>query len=671
MEIASPASQQDLKSVASKILALVGNPNVGKSVIFGRLTGKYVTVSNYPGTTVDVSRGIGWFGGSQMQVVDTPGVLSLFPKSEDERVTRDLLLRERPEVVIQVADAKNLRRSLLITLELMELKTPMVLSLNMSDEARERGIEIDVERLSKILGVPVVETVGVTGEGIADLRRALAKASVPTIAVKYLSELQVVYEQLENLLPSNVRTGTQTVPFAARRFVAQTLFYGDGAVWNAIGQHFPAHETVKNQCAEFAKKTVKSFVRPMSILAMDTKQQKSGEIFAEVVSVSGAIKSSWAQKFGKLSMQPWPGYLIAVGVLFALYEFVGVFAAQTLVNLLEKGLFAQILNPAVTKIVETVIPFKFFQEMIVGPYGLFTMALTYALALIFPIVTCFFLFFGFLEDSGYLPRLAVMLDRVFRVMGLNGKAVLPMILGLGCDTMATLTTRVLDTKKEKVIVALLLTLSVPCSAQLGAMLGMIAGLSWKIFAIWLFTVVGTMVGIGWSAAKLLPGVRSPFVMEIPPIRVPQFKNLFRKVRARLLWYVREAVPMFLLGTFLLFISDKIGLLDLVKRACEPVVVHFLGLPQKATEAFIIGFLRRDYGAAGFFMLSQNGIMSAEQITVALIVITLFMPCIAQFFVTIKERGLRTTLGIAAFVLSFSLGVGGLLNWILIRGWIHL
>lgn len=662
MEIQSPASEQDLKSVATKILALVGNPNVGKSVIFGRLTGKYVTVSNYPGTTVDVSRGVGWIGGAQMQIVDTPGILSLFPKSEDERVTRDLLLRERPQAVIQVADAKNLRRSLLITLELAELKIPMILALNMSDEARERGIDVDEKRLTEILGIPVVETVGVTGQGMAELKRALAKAAIPNVQTRYLSEIEKSYTEISEI-----------IPLESNKFAAQTLFYGDATLWSALSHRFPPAqlESLKAQCGVRVAEIKKRFARPMGILAMDSKNQKAGEIIAEVTQITGTIKSSWAQKFGRAAMKPWPGYLIVAGVLWLMYEFVGVFGAQTLVGLLEEKLFENILNPAVTKLVVSTIPFQFLQEMIVGPYGIFTMAITYALALILPIVTCFFLFFGFLEDSGYLPRLAIMLDRVFRVMGLNGKAVLPMILGLGCDTMAVLTTRVLDSKKEKVIVAILLTLSVPCSAQLGAMLGMIAGLSWKVFAIWFLVVAGTMVLVGWGAAQILPGVRSPFIMEIPPIRIPQIKNLFKKVQARLTWYVKEAVPMFILGTVILFLSDKIGLLELVKRAGSPIVVNFLGLPEKATEAFIIGFMRRDYGAAGFFMLSQDGVMNPAQIAVALIVITLFMPCIAQVFVTIKERGLKTTLAIIAFVLSFSLGVGGLLNFILQRGWIHL
>lgn len=660
----------DKKIVATKTILLVGNPNVGKSVVFGRLTGKYVTVSNYPGTTVDIHKGFGWFGGKQMQVIDTPGILSLFPKSEDEKVTRDILLTESPEAVIQIADAKNLRRSLLLTLELAELKIPMVLVLNMSDEANERGIEIDSDRLSKILGIPVVETVAITGDGLAELRRTIPNATVPKIQIQYLPEVSDAFESIADTIAKHVP------PYSAsnrtKNFLAETILYGDSSIWHlSVLWGERSIVNLKNRCAEKAVELSKKFVRSPALLSLSSRQQKTGEICAETVQMTGNLQSSWAQILGKWAMRPWPGYLIAAGVLYLAYEFVGVFAAGTLVDILENGLFGKILNPAVTKIVELLVPIKFLQEMIVGEYGIFTMALTYALALIFPIVTAFFLFFGILEDSGYLPRLAIMLDRIFRLMGLNGKAVLPMILGLGCDTMATLTTRVLDTKKEKVIVCLLLTLSVPCSAQLGAMLGMGAGLSWKVFAIWLGVVVGTMIGVGWSAAKILPGIRSPFLMEIPPIRIPQIKNLLKKVRARLAWYLREAVPMFVLGTFLLFISDAIGLLDWIKKAFNPVVVYFLGLPEKATEAFIIGFLRRDYGAAGFFMLTKNGFMDSSQVTVALIVITLFMPCIAQFFVTIKERGLKTTLLIAGFVLSFSLLVGGLMNWIFKTGVIQL
>jgi ferrous iron transport protein B len=215
------------QTAAARTVALVGNPNVGKSVIFGRLTGRYVTVSNYPGTTVDVSRGSGLFTGGAMQVVDTPGILSLFPKSEDERVTRDLLLCERPSAVIQVADAKNLRRSLVVTLEIAALRIPMVLVLNMSDEAGERGIEIDAARLSEILGVPVIEAVATTGEGINEIRRAVSQARTPSVKTHYLTEVSDARGQIAALLPETVESPDGPVPFSGRAFAAETLLYRD------------------------------------------------------------------------------------------------------------------------------------------------------------------------------------------------------------------------------------------------------------------------------------------------------------------------------------------------------------------------------------------------------------------------------------------------------------
>src|SRR5262249_34824986 len=214
----------------------------------------------------------------------------------------------------------------------------------------------------------------------------------------------------------------------------------------------------------------------------------------------------------------------------------------------ENGLFGSVLNPWLTRMVTTWSPWTFLSDMIVGPYGLFTMGVTYAIAIVLPIVVTFFFAFSVLEDSGYLPRLAVMLNRFFRVMGLNGRAVLPMVLGLGCDTMATLTTRILGTRKERVIVVLLLALGVPCSAQLGVILGMLAALSLRATLVWGVVVAGVVLLVGWLASRLIPGERADFILEIPPLRVPAPGNLVRKTMARVEWYLKEAVPLFLLGT---------------------------------------------------------------------------------------------------------------------------
>lgn len=577
-------------------IALVGNPNVGKSVIFNALTGKYVTVSNYPGTTVEVSKGIAKFGGGKITIIDTPGVNSLEPHSEDEQVTKDILSKSDVTAIVQVADAKNLKRSLSLTLELMNLNVPVILDLNMSDEAKERGIKVDIKKLSEKLGVNIVETVAITLDGIARLKEAILKAKLGPSPVK---------DELELSGSSN----------------------------NAIVSLNKRLKIVDN----LIKETVK-IIRP-----------------------SG---NSISERLGSLTIRPLTGVPILCLVLLFMYLFVGKLAAGKGVDFMENVLFGKFVNPFFIQTADRWIPIALVRDFLVGDYGVLTMAVTYALAIIFPIVTAFFLFFGVLEDSGYLPRLSVLSDRIFKVIGLNGRAILPMILGLGCGTMATLTTRILDTKKERLLVTLLLTLAIPCSAQLGVIMGMLSSLSGRAFLLWFGILLFAMMAVGFAASKIVPGQKSPFIQEIPPMRLPQIKNIAVKTFARLKWYLKEAVPLFILGTIALFVSDKLNILKWIEDILSPLVVSLLGLPVKATEAFIIGFLRRDYGAAGLYVLSRTGQLDKVQIMVSLLVITLFVPCIAQFFVTVKERGVKIALLIAGFVFAFAFLFGGGLNFLL-------
>jgi ferrous iron transport protein B len=354
-----------------------------------------------------------------------------------------------------------------------------------------------------------------------------------------------------------------------------------------------------------------------------------------------------------------------------MYEFVGVFGAGTSVDFLEANVFGEYLNPWATRVVEYIFATGFIYDLLVGPYGVITMALTYAIAIVLPIVGYFFIFFSFLEDSGYLPRLAIMVDRIFKLMGLNGKAVLPMVLGLGCDTMATMTTRILETKKERVLVTLLLALGIPCSAQLGVILGMLGSVSLYATLWWAGAVVATLFIVAFIASRVIPGETSDFILEIPPIRmpklsniVPKLSNIVLKTLMRVEWYLKEAVPFFILGTLVLFTLDKTGLLKVFERVASPVVVTMLNLPIESTEAFIVGFLRRDYGAAGLFALEKDGLLDPVQVVVSLVTITLFVPCIANFFIIIKERGLKAALWMSAFIFPFAFFVGWVVNMML-------
>ena len=294
------------------------------------------------------------------------------------------------------------------------------------------------------------------------------------------------------------------------------------------------------------------------------------------------------------------------------------------------------------------------RDLFVGEYGLITMGLSYGLAIVLPIIVTFFTCFALLEDSGYLPRLAVMSDRVFRLMGLNGKAVLPMVLGLGCDTMATLTTRILPTRKERLLAMLLLALGVPCSAQLGVILAMLAVVPAQAALVWFAALTGVMLTVGWLAARVLPGERAAFVVELPPMRLPALSNVLSKTAARVEWYLKEALPLFLVGTLVLFLLDRLRLLDGVIRVGEPVVTGILGLPKEASAAFLIGFLRRDFAATRLFDMSRGGALDTVQIVVAMVTITLFIPCIANVFMIAKERGWRTATAMAAFIFPLAI-----------------
>jgi ferrous iron transport protein B len=560
-------------------IALVGNPNVGKSVIFGRLTGRYVTVSNYPGTTVAVTRGRTNIGAEVCDIVDTPGVNAIEGAlSEDEKVTRDLLCDGGAELVVQVADARNLRRALMLTSQLADIKLPMILVLNMVDEARARGVDVDAAGLSAALGIPVIEAVAPEGRGMAELRDALPRAARAT---------------------------------AGRDAALPHVDWAD----------------------------------------------RTASRFRTVGKVTLGRVQEW---LGRAVREPVTGVPILLAVLYVTYLVVGVFGAQTLVNLLEKGLFGTYLNPWATAAAAH-IPIPFVRDFLVGDYGLVTMGMTYAIAIVLPVVTTFFLVFGFLEDSGYIPRLAIFSDRLFRAMGLNGKAVLPMVLGLGCDTMATMTTRILQTPKERLIAILLLALGVPCSAQLATIMGILGGVSFWALLTLFAVVLAQMIIVGFLAAKLLRGDRSDFIMELPPIRIPRLRNLLTKTGLRVRWYLGEAVPLFLIGTALLFALDRVGGLAIVANAARPIVTGMLGLPSKSAEVFVMGFLRRDYGAAGLFLMARNGALTHVQAVVALTVMTLFVPCVANFLMIVKERGFKTGLSILTFVTIIAVGTGAALN----------
>ena len=636
-------------------VVLVGNSNVGKSALFNALTGAHVTVSNYPGTTVEVSRGSAALEGRPTPVTDTPGIASFLPSSEDERVTRDILLAERHRAIVLVGDAKNLERTLLLGVQLAEMELPYVLCLNMMDEAARRGIDIQAEKLGSRLGVEVVPTVAVRREGIGRLVRALGAPRRGDLLVTYPDAIERAVAAIERLLPE--------APIAPRS-LAILVACGDETLRPWLADRMEASGL--ERLDEIRQKLRREIGGEVAYTVNRVRLRVARRLANGAASLKGprVSRRRWQVRSEELTTHPVWGVPVLAAVLGLAYLFVGKLGAGTLVDLLEDGLFGGVISPAAIAAADRWIPWQFLRDLLVGPYGIVTMALAYSLALLLPIVTTFFIAFGVLEDSGYLPRLAVMVNRVFQKMGLNGKAVLPMVLGLGCGTMATMTTRILETPKERLIVILLLALGVPCSAQLTVVLAMLGGVALWATLVWAAVVGGILVLVGRLASRVLPGRGSDFVLELPPLRLPRVGNVLVKTLARVEWYLKEAVPLFVLGTVLLFAADRVHLLGAVERLARPIVSGWLGLPSQTAEAFVVGFLRRDFGAAGLFQLARTGVLDPIQIVVSMVVITLFIPCVASFLMIVKERGWKTAAAIAAFIFPFTLAVGGLLNAIL-------
>jgi len=513
--------QPSVELQTSNSIALIGHPNVGKSVIFHQLTGHYVTVANYPGTTVELTRGAATHF-PDTAVIDTPGILTLPSRTDEEQVTAQVLFDEPLRVIIQVGDAKNLRRTLKLTLQLAEMGIPLALALNMMDEANHRGVSVDLNLLREHLEVPVIPTIATRGKGIAQLIEQIHKTQKPSFFIQYPEVLEHAISYVESHLPdSNISKRSLALLWLGRDPVAESWLkkHIDSNTYQELLNHRKSlHETGE--------------VSPGTIIRL-TRMGVVDRLVNLVLRQTDLGFRGTGEWLGHLTIQPIRGVVILAFVLYVLYWFVGIFGAGILVNLLETNLFGEIINPLVTDGIYTIIPIPIVADFFVGEYGLWTMGMTYALALILPIVSTFFLAFGIMEDSGYLPRLAVLTNRVFRIMGLNGKAILPMVLGLGCVTMATLTTRIMENKRDRLLVIILLALAIPCSAQLGIVMGMLASVSLSATMIWLVVIVVVMLSVGWLAARVLPGERSPLLLELPPLRLPIMSNVLIKTLARL------------------------------------------------------------------------------------------------------------------------------------------
>ncbi len=633
-------------------IAIVGNMNVGKSSLFSWLCEKETDRKNFPGTTVSLTAGqIKSFNAT---AYDTPGIYSIFSANEDEMVSRDILLPQKSfnpiSSILLVADAKNMKRSIAIAMQYAEYGLPMLLDINMIDEAASRGIEINFEKLSDLLGIDICTSIAREGIGI---RKILTKLKSPRIAKKLVNYPDWVNNFLDII--EKLCKNSDISP----RVIGLLLLTGDRSIEKYLSKKFGTEllEELKDLAADYRKGESETF----QALLVNLYNKKAEQIVKEIQEVEPPRKNPLLVTFGDWCTQLHTGIPIAVSVLFLIYLFVGTFGATFIVDTINGVVFEGYIIPWTAKVLDP-IPNQFFKDMIIDPdFGILPTGVFLALGLVMPVLFCFYLVFGILEDSGYLPRLSILLDKVFRKMGLNGKGVIPLVMGFSCVTMAILTTRLLDTKKEKNIATFLLLLGMPCAPLIAVMLVILDKMPFSA-TLTIFGIIFAQTFIaGFLANKILPGQGSPLIFEIPPMRLPKPMQVIKSAAHKTYFFIKEAIPIFVYASLFVFLFERIGGLEIAEKLLHPLTNSLMGLPEKSVQVFIKTIIRRESGATELEHLS--GIYTNLQLVVNLLVMTFLTPCINAIIVLFKERGKKTAALIIVTVIIYAILMGSLVNYV--------
>jgi ferrous iron transport protein B len=568
-------------------ILLVGNPNVGKSALFSRLTGTHIIASNYPGTTVGFTKGYVRLGEERAELIDVPGNYSLEPGSKAEEVAVEML--KEGDLVINVVDATNLERNLNLTLQLLERQTPVIVVLNMWDDTRHRGINIDVAKLEELLGVSVVPTAGITGQGVRELVRRLPEAKVP----------------------KNARTYSNS----------------------------------------------------------DERWARVGDIVSQVQSLSHR-HHRWYENLEDASSHRVWGIVIALLVLFATFWFVR-FVGEGIIGYVADPLFEGLWTPVLAKLSVALEAGGFWHNVLIGniiggeivylqSFGLLSTGLYIPLAVVLPYIVSFYLALGILEDVGYLPRLAVLMDTIMHRLGLHGYAIIPTILGFGCNVPGIMATRILDSRKQRFIAATLISIAVPCAALQAMIIGLVGQQGLGYVAMVYGSLFISWVIIGLILNRTIKGFNPELLVEIPPYRLPPWRVIGEKLWLRVSGFIKEALPI-VLGTVLVVnILYTLGVFNAIADITAPVLTGLWGLPKETIVALVVGFLRKDVAMGMLAPLA----LTAKQLVISSTVLAMLFPCVATFVILGRELGVRDLLKAVGIMIAAALIMGSLQNLVL-------
>ena len=632
-----------------KKIAIVGLPNTGKSQVFNNLTGTYTLVANYPLTTVKTERAGCNINGQSYEVIDTPGLHCLYIHSEEELVVRDMIFSEKPDVIVQCIDANQLKQSLTLTADLLELGIPMVISLNAIDETAKKGIWIDSGGLSHQLGVPVIESIAINGIGTNQLKAAISKARIGKWPVKYGEIIDTGIATIASLLPEELRF---------KQKVAVLLLLDDPFLAEYLTKKYGTEKTA--QLIQQVDKIKKQFRASIGHAVNNKRSRWLDELAENTTRKQKVTPGEFSKAFGRLSRHPVFGIPILLVVIFTMY-FLVVNVANVITGWMDQALWVPVESR-----IDAFVTIGWLNEFLIGDYGVLSLGLANAFLTILPILAVFFIAFNILEDIGYIPNLCVLTKRIFDKLGLSGNAIMSIILAFGCKTMATLTTKSIRSKKRKFIAVYLIAFAIPCAAQMALNMSILGRIGLRAFIIVFAVLASVWISVGLILNNVIKDDdKSSFLQELPAIRLPNLKAIILKTGYRILWFIKEAVPVFIIAAVVLFVIDKVGLLDVIRNLLKPVVNGMLGLPLQMVDALILSMARHEAAAGLIIKLIKEGQLNYTQCIIAVTITTLFVPCFANITAMVKEIGIKRAVVSVIIINCTAVLVAGILNWVLV------
>lgn len=634
------------------IIALAGNANVGKSAIFNQLTGLNQIIGNWPGKTVERAEGTLYFKGYTVRIIDLPGIYSLSTFSMEEIVSRDYIAVEKPDVIINVVDASALERNLYFTFQLLELKVPIIIALNQVDFAAKKGIKIDGQKLSEILGVPVVSTVAITGSGINELlSKAIAVISgeeeLKPLEITYRKEFEEKIQKIEKIVNANLKHLCAVYP---ARWVAVKLLERDTDVVGKVKNYENGMEILE-KVEKLISELEKTQDESLTVALASERYCHANEIARKVTIIESPPTITLEQKLDALTTHKIFGYPILVAVVISMFSLIflgGNFVSTGLENLFKN------LSIHVVGFLSLFLPATAVDLINQGVLGGLLAGISVALPYIVP----FYVLLAILEDGGYLPRAAFLMDNLMHKIGLHGKAFIPIMLGYGCSVPACIGCRIMETQHERFLTAFVVML-IPCAARTVVILGLVgryAGLH-AALALYVFDLILVFL-LGRIAFKALPGEPVGLIMEMPSYKKPQAKSILIKTWARTKDFVFMAFPIIIIGSVVIETLAISGLINYVVEGAAPLVNGWLGLPAISGIPLIFGVLRKELTLILLSGLVPLESLTAVQMIVFALVIMIYIPCIATFAACVKEFGWKKALAIAVFDVGFAIFLGG-------------